>query len=235
MSLLSGMNGMLNNERALESALEMADETSMIAMEADEIIDAMVDGTDDDDLDDELEDMEEDALEASLDLQIQMDKVAESYVKDGMAEAEAYQVAFEGMMTCAESFYEDPDDCQEVQNMLTKIAEENPAIESTALVGNEFLKSLVEPDDDTDAEDGSLGPDSSAADFDGNSSLWGPDTDDPNKTKDGSVGNVGGAVPDHKDNASTTDHLALESLMNEMEEEDDADDDLDDAFASMLC
>lgn len=235
MSLLNGMNGMLDNERALESALEMSNETSMIALEADEIIDAMVDGVDDDELEDELEDMEEDALEASLDLQIQMDKVAESYVKDGMDEAEAYQAAFEGMMTCAESFYEDPDDCQEVQGMLTKIAEENPAIESTALVGDDFLKSLVEPDDDNDAEDGSLGSDDSAADFDGNSSLWDPDADDPNTTKDGSVGNVSGAVPDHKDNASTTDHSVLESLMNEMEDDDDTDDDLDDALASMLC
>lgn len=235
MSLLNGMNGMLDNELALESALEMVDDELMMAMEADEVIDAMVDGIDeDDDILDDLDDLEEEALEASIDLEIQMDKTAANYMKDGMNESDAYQAAYEGMVTCAESFYEDPDTCDKVKTMLSKIAGRYIATESDTLTGTKFLKSLVFADEDYDAGTGSVGV-GGAADFEGNASIWAPNDDDSNTASSGSIGNVGGGVPDHKDNASITDHTALESLVNEMEADDQDDDyDLDDALDSMV-
>lgn len=234
MSLLNGMNGMLDNELALESALEMVDDELMMALEADEVIDAMVDGIDeDDDILDDLDDLEEEALEASIDLEIQMDKTAANYMKDGMSESDAYHAAYEAMVTCAESFYGDPDTCDKVKTMLSKIAGQYIATESDTLTGTEFLKSLVFADEDYDANTGSVGV-GGAADFEGNASIWDPD-DDPNTASSGSIGNAGGGVPDHKDNASVTDHTALESLVNEMEADDQDDDyDLDDALDSML-
>ena len=64
MSLFDAMNGILQNEEAMEIAEEEMMEQDLIAIEADEIIDKMVDG---EDSDEELDEMEDDLDEADED------------------------------------------------------------------------------------------------------------------------------------------------------------------------
>lgn len=236
MSLLSGMNGMMTNEAALEAAYEQMDDDEMLAMEADQIIDSMVDG--DEDLDDELDEMEEEALEAFAELSMKMDDISSQMEESGMEPMDALEAAYEGMMTCAEEFYQNPTQCAEVQSTLTEIAALNQEVLESKLTGDEFMSSLNPAKDDYDTDDVGVGSTAASAEFDDNASVAFPDDDDPNSTKDGSLGFDGSSADFDKNETgsdaleSLLDDSALESLMEELDET--AEDDFDSAMDSIL-
>lgn len=236
MSLLSGMNGMMTNEAALEAAYEQMDDDEMLALEADQIIDSMVDG--DEDLDDELDEMEEEALEAFAELSMKMDDISSQMEESGMEPMDALEAAYEGMMACAEEFYQNPTQCAEVQSTLTEIAALNQEALEAKLTGDEFMRSLNPAKDDYDTDDVGVGSTAASAEFDDNASGAFPDDDAPNSTKDGSLGFDGSSADFDKNETgsdaleSLLDDSALESLMEELDET--AEDDFDSAMDSIL-
>lgn len=238
MSLLSGMNGMMSNEAALEAAYEQMDDDEMLAMEADQIIDSMVDG--DEDLDDELDEMEEEeALEAFAELSMKMDAICNQMVESGMEPMDALEAAYEGMMARAEEFYQDPTQCAEIQETISEIAALNQEALESKLTGDEFMNSLNPAKDDYDTDDVGVGSTAASAEFDDNVSGAFQDDDDPNSTEDGSLGFDGASADSGEtktgSNAleSLLDDSALESLMEELDETAD-EDDFDSAMDSIL-
>lgn len=236
MSLLSGMNGMLNDEAAMEAAVEMLLEGQVIAMEADEIIDEMVDidDPDVDDLEDEIEEMEDEIADESYSaIHDQLLTQAISNMTKGMDDTEAYEAATESMLEYANSFYSDNEERVAVKNMIQKVSDE---ISMEALCGDSFLNSLIHPEEDYDTEDSTVGDDNGAADFLENKTLTdilNEDIDDTKSYGDGMADhsdNGTGAYPNSKDPANDP-HPAIEATS-----EDDIDDleDIDSALESIL-
>ena len=169
MSLFDAMNGILQNEEAMEIAEEEMMEQDLIAIEADEIIDKMVDG---EDSDEELDEMEDDLDEADED-----DDDAEEGCKKKACEAASPTGA-----SFLKSLNLDEDD---------PITTKNGSIgDSNGVADHEGNQSggKADTDDPITTKNGSIGDENGAADHETNRSDAKPDTNDPITTKNGSIG-----------------------------------------------